>query len=327
MNTDLECVPLRRALLVSVGLACLSRWGSARAQGPLLKLVVGSPPGALGDVVARLVADRMRATTGSPVVVDNKAGASGLIAAELVARSAGDGATLLVAPDNVMVVNPLIHRKLRYSPERDFRAVGVLGKATLVLVANPRLGLARMPDLLAAARAQPESLVYASGGAGHVTHIGVELMCAKLDIRLRHVPYKGTSPALAAVVGGECHLMLLGLSGALPLIKAGKLVALAASGPASKEHFPHLPSLKELHEDLDISVWFGIFAPAQTPSETVQKLNGIVNAILAQKEVVQRFSDYGMTTQPGSPAELEALVKSDTLRFAPIVKALNLSLE
>jgi len=317
----------RRAVLASLG--SLATFGIAHAQpaGQVIRVVVGSPPGALGDVVARLMADKLREVTGSNTIVDNKAGAAGLIAADMVAKSAGDGATLLVAPDNVMVVNPLIYPKLPYNPDRDFRAIGLLGKATLVLVANPGLGIKTMPELIKAAQARPDALVYSSGGIGHVTHIGVELINAKLGIKLRHVPYKGTSPALAAVVGGETNLMFLGLSGAMPQIRAGKLIPLAASGPAVKENFPGLPSLTDFHKDLDITVWFGIFASAQTPPETVQRLNAAVNNILGQPDVVKRFTDYGMTTQPGTPADLDALVKSDTITFTPIIKSLNITPE
>jgi tripartite-type tricarboxylate transporter receptor subunit TctC len=318
---------LRRSLLLSTLGLCFG--GPALAQTPanVLKVVVGSPPGALGDVVARLVAEKLAESSGSPAIVDNKAGASGLIAADLVARSAGDGSTLLVAPDNVMVVNPLIYPKIPYNVQRDFAPIGVLGKASLVLVANPAAGIKSMQDLVRLARANPDSVTYSSGGVGHVTHLGVELISARLGLKLRHVPYKGTSPALAAVVSGETNLMYLGASGAVPQIKSARVVALAASGPRVKETFPGTPTLPEFHPDLDISVWFGLFASSKTSQDTVASLNRAVNSMLQQANVVKRFAEFGMTTEPGSPAALMDLVKSDTARFAGLVKSLNITLE
>lgn len=328
MNTRQAMQMVCRSLLgVALGAAALLGTG-AFAQSPgTVRMVVGSPPAALGDVVTRLVADKFREATGSTTVVENRPGASGLIAADLVAKSAGDGNTLLIAPDNVMVVNPLVFPKMPYDPVKDFRAVGLLGKATLVLVANPQAGIKSMNDLIQVAKDKPDSLVYSSGGVGHVTHLGVELIKDKLGLKIRHIPYNGTSPALKAALANEVQLMYLGLSGAMPQIKAGKLIALAASGPAARENFPGLPLLTDFHPDLDISVWFGVFASGQTSPETVARLNRTVNAVLQQAELVKKFGDYGMTTQPGTPAALETLVKEDTLRFGTLIKSLNFKLE
>lgn len=315
----------RLGLGVAAALAGAPAW--AQPTGRVVKMVVGSPPAALGDVIARIMAEKFTEVTGSAAIVENRAGASGLFAADVVAKSAGDGATLLVAPDSVMVVNPLVFAKLPYDAVRDFRAVALLGKATLVLVANPTLGVKSMNDLVRLVQAKPDTLFYSSGGVGHVTHIGVELINEKLGLKIRHIPYKGTSPALAAVIGGEVGLMFLGVSGAMPQIKAGKLVPLAASGPAAKEVFPGLPLLQDFNQELDISVWFGIFASGQTPPQTVLRLNQTINTILQLPDLARKFSDFGITTQPGPAAALESLVKADTIRFGALIKALNITLE
>jgi tripartite-type tricarboxylate transporter receptor subunit TctC len=316
----------RKVLLATVGF-CVARPGLTQGSGTVLKVLVGSPPGALGDVVARLVAEKLGEQLGTGAIVDNKAGAAGLIAADLVAKSAGDGSTVLVAPDNVMTVNPLIYPKVPYNPQRDFAPIGVLGKADLVLVASTGSGIRNMQDLVRLARAKPDTITYSSGGVGHVTHLGVELIAARLDLKLRHIPYKGTSPALAAVMGGETDLMFLGASGAVPQIRSGRVIALAASGPRVNETFPGVPTLRELHADLDITVWFGLFASSKTPPETVVKLNRALNAVLQRPEVVKRFSEVGMTTEPSSPAALADLVRSDTARFGELVKSLNITVE
>jgi tripartite-type tricarboxylate transporter receptor subunit TctC len=293
----------------------------------VVRIVVGSPPGALGDVVARLVAEKMAGLLGTSTIVDNKAGAAGLIAADLVAKSAGDGANVLVAPDNVMVVNPLIYPKVPYNVQRDFAPVGVVGKADLVLIAHPDSGIRTMQDLVRMAKAKPDSIAFASGGVGHVTHLGVELIADRLGMKLRHVPYKGTSPAMASLVGGETALMYSGAAGALPQIRSGRAIALAASGPRVKETFPGTPLLASFHPDLDITVWFGLFVSSKTPQEGVTRLNTALNTMLQQPDVAKRLSDAGMTADPGTPAALADLVKSDTARFAQLVKALNITME
>lgn len=325
MHTDHD--KLRRRLLIGT----LGLWGAgaalAQSSGSVLKVVVGSPPGALGDLVARLVADKMGEQLGTSAIVDNKAGAAGLIAANVVAKSNGDGTTLLVAPDNVMVVNPLIYPHIPYNAQRDFAPIGILGKADLVLLANARSGIKSMQDLIRVAREKPGAITFSSGGVGHVTHLGVELIASRLGFKLRHVPYKGTSPAMAAVVAGDTDLMYSGAAGALPQIKSGRVVALAASGPHAKETFPGVPMLADFNPDLDITVWFGVFAPSKTPPDVVAKLNAALNAMLEKPEVVKRLTDFGMTTEPGPPEALAKLMTSDTARFAGLVKSLNISVE
>ena len=317
------------ARLIVLLLAALTA-GGVSAQtfpGKPIRLVVGSPPGALGDVLARLVAEKLTEATGQPTVVDNKAGASGLIAAEFVARAAGDGATLFVAPDNVFVVNPFIVAKIPYDATKDFRSIALLGKASLVLIANPKLGIKSMAELIKAAKANPMAINFGSGGTGHVTHVGVELIADRLGLKLTHVPYKGTSPAMLAVLGGEVGLMLTGIAGGMPQIKAGKVIPLAASGPVAKELFPTLPELKEFHRDLDISVWFGLFGPAAIPNDIADSLNGAMNKALQQPDVIKKFGAFGITPQPGPASALDALVKEDTARFGPLIKALNITME
>ena len=319
-------LPRRNLLLAALGL-CVAGQTPAQTQAKMIKVVVGSPPGALGDVVARLIAEKIGEALATPTIVDNKAGAAGLIAADMVAKSAGDGANVLVAADNVMTVNPFIYPKIPYNVQRDFAPIGILGKADLVLVANPAAGIRTMEDLVRLAKEKPDSITYSSGGVGHVTHLGVELIAARLGMKLRHVPYKGTSPALAAVISGETNLMYLGASGAVPQIKSGRVIALAASGPRATETFVGVPTLREFHPDLDITVWFGLFASSKTPADIVARLNRALNSALERPEIVKKFAQYGMTTEPGTPTALTELIKQDSARFGELVKALNISVE
>jgi tripartite-type tricarboxylate transporter receptor subunit TctC len=288
------------------------------------RIVVGSPPGALGDVLARLVANKLGEASGQTAITDNRPGVAGAIAADYVAKASGDGNTLLVAPDAVMVVNPFVYPKLPYDPLKDFKSVALLGKASLALIINPKLNVKSLADFVQLAKSKPKVLNFGSGGPGHPTHMLMELLCNRLGIQLTHVPYKGTSPAIQGLLGGEVDAMISGVVEAMPHIKAGTILPLAASGPAAKEIFPLLPQFKDAHEDLDVSVWFGVFAPASTPAAVVSSLNAEINKALQQADVQKRLGDYGLAPTPVLPADLDKLVQQDLKRFGPLVKALGL---
>lgn len=288
------------------------------------RIVVGSPPGALGDVLSRLVGQKLSDSTGQPAVVDNKAGAAGAIAADAVAKSAGDGATLLLAPDAVMVVNPFVYPKLPYDPVKDFKSVALIGKASLALVVSPRLNVRTFEDFVRLAKERPKAINFGSGGSGHPTHMVMELLSSRVGIELTHVPYKGTSPAIQGLLAGDVDAMITGVVEAMPYIKANSVLPLAASGPAAKQIFPSLPQFKDFNPDLDVSVWFGLFAPASTPVPVVSALNTEVNKALGQADVQKRLADFGLMPTPGPTSDLDQLVKSDLARFGPLVKSLGL---
>lgn len=334
MNTpiDLAFDSERRSALTSLLLGAIAAAypGLASADkfpSKPFKVVVGSPPAALGDVVSRLMADKIREVTNQNAIVDNRAGASGLIAGELVSKAPGDGTTVLIAPDNVMVVNPYLYAKPRYDPVSDFQPISILGKASLVVIASPKLGVKSFAELITLVKANPKMVNYSSGGIGHVTHMGLELAADRLGLQMTHVPYKGTAPALQAVLAGEVGIMLVGIAGAVPQIKAGRAIPLVASGPASKDVFPNLPEMKDSHPDLDISVWFGIFAPATTPPDITAALNKIFIEVLKKPDVIKKLGEYGMSSDPSTPAQLTALVKADRERFGPLIKSLGIKAE
>lgn len=321
----------RRSLLalLSVGpWAIAARPASAqRFPNKPFRLVVGSPSGALGDVLSRLLGQKLSEATGQPAIVDNRPGASGAIAADLVAKAQADGHALLIAPDSVVVVNPYVFPKLPYDPAKDFQSVALLGKATLVLVASPALGVATLREFIRLAKSKPGAINFGTGGAGHPTHMAMGLINDRLGLKLTHVPYKGTSPALQGLMGGETGVMAVGVAEAMPLIKAGKLVPLATSGPGAKDIFPDLPELKTFHPDLDIAVWFGVFAPAATPRDVVSRLNADINQALQKADVKRRLDEYGLTPLPGPPSALDTLIARDRSRFGPLVKSLGIALE
>ncbi len=330
MNASLTSFPSRRAALLQMlatGVAATANlpvWAQPLSSRPI-KVVVGSPPAALGDVIARLMAQKLGDALGQPGIVDNRAGASGGIAADYVAKAPGDGHTLLVAPDAVMVVNPFVFPKLPYDPTKDFRSVALLGKATLVLLVSPALNVKTLAEFVQMAKAKPKAINFGSGGPGHPSHIAMELVASRLGLQLTHVPYKGTSPALQGLMGGDVNAVIVSMAEAMPQVKAGNVIALATSGPAAKEVFPNLPEFKESHPDLDISVWFGMFAPASTPPDVVLRLNNEINKALSQADVTRRLAEFGLTVTPGSPSVLDQLMTADRARFGPLVKALGIT--
>jgi len=330
MTDYAHSLPSRRTALLRVlatGLAVsanLPVWAQPLSSRPI-KVVVGSPPGALGDVIARLVAQKLGEALGQPSIVDNRAGASGAIAADYVAKAPGDGHTLLVAPDGVMVVNPFVFPKLPYDPTRDFRSVALLGKATLVLLVSPALKVKTFAEFVQLAKSKPKAINFGSGGPGHPSHIAMELVASRLGLQMTHVPYKGTSLALQGLMAGDVDAVIVSMAEAMPQVKAGTVIPLATSGPAAKEVFPNLPEFKESHADLDIAVWFGVFTAASTPADVVQRLNTEVNKALAQPDVTKRLADFGLTATPGAPSVLDQLMTADRARFGPLVKTLGIT--
>jgi tripartite-type tricarboxylate transporter receptor subunit TctC len=290
-----------------------------------VRLLVGSPAGGLADVIARATAQKLGDALGQAFIVDNKPGASGVIATDALAKSAPDGYTLFVTPDSMIVVNQFVYPKLPYDPNKDIVPVALIGKATLVLVANPSLGVKTAAEFIAHAKEKPRSIDYGTGGAGHPTHLSFELLQRRTGIALNAVPYKGTAPAMQGLLGGEVQAMVVGVAEAMPHIRSGKLVALAASGPAAREIFPDLPLFTQFHPDLDLSVWFGVFAPAGIKAEVVTTLNTEVNKFLRTSEARGKLAEFGITPMPSRPAELDAIVQADRAKYGPLIKALGIT--
>jgi tripartite-type tricarboxylate transporter receptor subunit TctC len=320
----------RRALELGIAAALLCHALPASAQAGssrALRLLVGSPPGGLADVLARSTGLSLAQTMGRPLVVDNKPGASGTIAADTLAKSAPDGYTLFLTPDTTVVATQYIYPKLPYDPVNGLQSVALIGKATLVFLVKPSLGVKTMDEFIRLAKSKPRAINYGSGGQGHPTHLSMELLANRTGISLTHVPYKGTAPAIQGLLGGEVEAMIIGVAESMPHIKSGKLVALATSGPAAKEVFPELPLFTKLHPDLDLTVWFGIFAPAGTNEAVVAKVNGEINRFLGSAEARKQFSEFGITPTPASPRELDAVVTADRAKFGPLIKSLGITLQ
>jgi tripartite-type tricarboxylate transporter receptor subunit TctC len=292
-----------------------------------VRVIVPNAPGSLNDTVARVVFAKVGEALGQQFIIDNRAGAGGTVAAELVARAPADGYTLINAVNTIMVVNPFLYSKLAYDPARDFDAVSMLVKISEILVVHPSLGVKSVDAFVRLAKSRPRQISYASGGNGHPTHLMMELFQRKAGIELVHVPYKGTSPAMQALVAGEVAAFNIGIGLARPHITSGRIVALAKTGFPSKDAFPEVLPLTATFPDAEYIPWQALFAPKRTPKEILAKLNAAVGRALAAPDVQARFKDLDLTASPSSPAQLEQAVRADMSVNRELVKSIGLKLD
>jgi tripartite-type tricarboxylate transporter receptor subunit TctC len=282
----------RRLLAASVGGLALSGTGvPRRAIAQIIKkqvrIIVPFPPGGGTDVVARSIAQKLGASFGQQFIVDNRGGAAGNLGAELAARAAPDGYTLLLV-SGTQAANATLFKSLAYDLVRDFAAVSQLAAAPLLLVVHPSLPVKSPAELIALAKARPQQLNYASGGAGTAPHMAMELFKISTGITMTHVPYKGNGPAVAELLGGQCQLMFANITGVLTQAKAGRLRALAVSSLDRSPLVPDVPTMAEAGvAGYDVVQWFGLTAPAGTPSRVIVQLH----AAVARIQDTQEFRD------------------------------------
>jgi tripartite-type tricarboxylate transporter receptor subunit TctC len=292
-----------------------------------LRLIVPFTPGTGIDLIARTVGPRLAERLGRPVVVDNRAGASGNIGTEAVVRSAPNGNTLLVSV-NTLVMNRSLYPKLPFDPVKDLMPVSLTSWGQLILVAHPNSGWRSAGDLVQAAKAKPGAINYASPGVGTPHHLSMELFKATNGIFVTHVPYRGTAPAVTDLLGGQVELMFLPIHVALPHVKAGKLVALGIGSEKRHALLPQVPTLAEAHAGkVNVDMWYGVFAPPGTAPDFVARLNRELQDILALPEVRTAFETQGMDPAGSTPEEFRRLVEQDAERWAQLIKSRGITAE
>ena len=304
--------------------------GPLRAQDYPVKpvrVIVPNAPGSLNDTVARLVFAKVAESLNQQFIVDNRPGAGGSVAAELIAKAPPDGYALLNAVNTIMVVNPFLYSKLGYDPLRDFEPVSMLVKISEVLVVHPSLGVKTINDFVRLAKARPRQINYGSGGNGHPTHLMMELLQRKAGIQLVHVPYKGTSPAMQALVSGEVAAYNIGIGLARPHITGGKVVALAKTGLPTKDALPGVPALTASFPDAEYIPWQAAFAPKGTSKEIVARLNAAIGKALSAPDLRLRLSEIDLTASPSSATELDQAVRKDMGINRELVKSIGLKLD
>jgi len=287
-----------------------------------IRLVVPFPPAGTTDILARAVAQKLSETWGQQVVVDNHPGAGGNIGSDIVAKASPDGYTLLMGTVGTHAINPSLYAKMPYDHVKDFAPVILVAGVPNVLVVNPSLPVKSVPELIAYGKANPGKLNFASSGNGTSIHLSGELFKTMTGIEMTHVPYKGSSPALTDLMGGQVQLMFDNLPSSLSFIKAGKLRALAVTSAERSATLPELPTLAESGlPGFEASSWFGILAPAGTPKAIVDKINGAVAAWLATPEAKEKLLSQGAISAGGSPDAFAKHIASETAKWAKVVKA------
>ena len=287
-----------------------------------VRLIVPFTPGTGIDILARTLGQRVADDWKATLVVENRAGASGNIGTDAVAKAAPDGYTLLMTA-NTIVLNRSLFASIPYDPVKDFVPIAPLAIGRLALVTHPSVGVKTAKELVDKAKASPGKLNYGSPGNCTPHHLAMELFKSTTGIDVVHVPYKGTAGAVQDLLGGQIGVMFLPVHVALPQVEAGKLVMLAAGGSQRAGATPNVPSLAEAIgvRDIDTDIWYGLYAPARTPPEIVRKLNAGMNAQLRNAEVVDTLAKQGLQPTGGSPDDLDRLTKTDLERWAMVVRA------
>jgi tripartite-type tricarboxylate transporter receptor subunit TctC len=286
-----------------------------------VRMVVAFPAGGIADIYARIISARVAETLGQPVVVENRTGAGGNIAAEHVARSAPDGYTLLMGNIGTHAVNVSLFARLPFDPVKDFAPIAHVLEAEGLLVVHPSLPISSVADLVAHGRANPGKLTFASAGMGTASHLAGELFKAMAKVEMTHVPYKGNVPAITDLLAGQTSLLFATMPTVLPHAKAGKLRALATIGSARATATPELPTIAESLPGFEVNNWIALFAPAGTPADVVKRWNAEVNRIMQSPDIQARLPNEGARFIPMTPEQFGAFVRSEIAKWAPVVKA------
>ena len=286
-----------------------------------IRLIVPFPPGGGNDIVARIVAQKLAENLNQPVVVDNRGGAGGIVGTDITAKSPADGHTLLI--NNIsLAVNATLYSKLPYDTLADLAPVTLIGRQPNILVVHPAVAAQSMQELLALARAKPNQLNYGSGGVGTASHLATELLKLMAGVEMVHVPYKGLAPALTDLMGGQVQLIISTLASALPLVKSGKLRALAVTPARRSVFFPEVPTMGEAGvAGYEFSTWYGLLAPTGTPAPVIDKLNRGLRAIVESAAVRQQFGAQGLEASADSPREFRAYLEQEVEKWRRVIKA------
>lgn len=312
---------LALALAGAFSLLTTSAWAQAKYPEHPVKVIVALPAGGSADMIARTVSQKLSAALGQPFVVDNRAGASGQIGMPAVAKAAPDGYTLTVSPASFLTTNKSIFKVLPYDPEADFIPVSRLVNQPMVLVVKDKQKYPTLAAFLAAAKASPDKITYASSGDGSPQHLAALMFETKTQARLLHVPYKGGAPAVNDTLAGTVDAMFAVLPEALPHVQAGKLHALALMSPQRSSVLSSTPTMAEAGvPGLTLSAWVALLAPAKTPRPIIDQLNRAVQVAL-DAEVKAKLAESGMEVAPSSPEELQRAISQDIKLHADLVKA------
>lgn len=320
----------RRALITVAGLTMAAGVGAQTSDWPNrpIKLVVAGPAGAGMDIFARMLAAPLQAALKQPVVVDNKAGANSIIGNDAVAKSAPDGYTFLFTPSSAIAINPIVQAKMPYDTQKDLLPIAQVGAAGILLVVNPSTGFKNLADLVNYAKANPGKLMYGSWGNGSTGHLAMEGIKTNYKIFMPHIAYRGTAGIVTDLLSNNITVAFTDIASPIPHIRAGKLVAIAATGSARGPALPDVPTVSEQGFKFDTDGWYGVFAPAGTPPAIAQRMNEEINRILATDDMKQKFRAQNMLIPPAkTAAQFATSVKADIDTWQAIAKRINFKID
>jgi hypothetical protein len=288
-------------------------------------IVVPTAAGGANDAMARIIAQGLQAKLGQPVVVDNKAGANGAIAAEFVARAPADGHTILFGYIATHGMNPAL-QKLKYDPIADFEPIGMVASSPTLMVATNSLPVKNATEFVALSKSKPGVMNYASAGKGTAPHFAAELFKMTTGADMEHVPYKGSAPAIVDTIGGTTQIMFPSLFTAYPQVKGGKIKALGLAGAKRSPLMPDVPTLAEQGiPNVNVGQWYALFAPSKTPAAVIQRLNKEVNLVLNDKANEKKIEDQGAEVETGTPEQLKTLVQKELVRWKSVVNTAKIT--
>jgi tripartite-type tricarboxylate transporter receptor subunit TctC len=309
------------AALCAVWMSCAAMFAVAQPfPSKPVKIIVPSAPGDGSDILARAIGQKLGERWGQPVVVENRPGAGGVVGTEAAAKSAADGYTVIMGNAGSHAINQALYPKLSYDVVRDFAAITMVASAPNVFVVNPAVPAKTVAEFIALAKKEPGKYAFASGGSGSSAHLNGEMLKAFAGIEMTHVPYKGASPAITDVIGGQVQLMIGNLPPILPHIKSGKVRALGVTTTTRFAATPDVPPVSETVPGYESLAWFGLFAPAGTPKDVIAKWHGDTVAVLALPDIRDRIAQLGFDVVGNTPDAYSVLVKGDIVKWQRVVK-------
>ena len=318
----------RMSVIIAVAVLAWPALAQAQTQNyPTrpIRFIVPFPPGGGTDTVARLIAQPLAERLKQQIIIDNRSGANAIIGTDLGAKAPADGYTLLFCLPASVSINPTLYQALPYDPAHDFSPVIQLNTIALLLVTANVLPVKNVAELIAHAKARPGQLNFASSGNGSSAHLGMELFNATTGIRMVHVPYKGGGPAMADTISGQIHMMAGPMIAAMPHVRGGRVRALAVMTPKRVKGFPDVEAMGETLPGFDASLWHGVLVPRGTPVAIVQLLSRELNEVLRRPDVADRMATQGAEAVGGTPAQFTALIRSDTAKYAKLLKDAGLA--
>ncbi|KQW40648.1 tripartite tricarboxylate transporter substrate binding protein [Rhizobacter sp. Root404] len=306
--------------------ACVAPAAHAQQHWPdkPIRFVVPYPPGGGTDVIARIVQERFQNTLGQPIIIENRGGAAGSLGTDVVAKAPSDGYTVLFTLSS-HTINPSIYPKLPFNTVKDFEPVGTVASLPQILVANNQLPVNNVAELIALAKAKPDSLSFASVGNGSPGHLAGELFKLRTGTKMTHVPYRGGGPAVTDVMGGQVPLLWVSIPAAAQFVKTGKLKALAVSTVKRSAAFPDVPTMQEAGvADFEVDSWYAMFVPAKTPKAIIDKLNAALNTIVREPDIREKLLAQGSEGVGGTPQALGKIVDAELVKWAKLAKDANI---